>query len=94
MLIQVRSERHLMEQTPYHLLFRWFIGPAMDDAVWVPTVFSKNRERPIEHDAVNALFNQIVQQPRSRNCSRASTSAWMAPISRPRPPGRRRYRSG
>ena len=50
-LYSVRSERQLMEQTQYNLLFRWFIGLAMDDAVWVPTVFSKNRERLIEHDA-------------------------------------------
>ena len=49
-LYSVRSERQLMEQTQYNLLFRWFIGLAMDDAVWVPTVFSKNRERLIEHD--------------------------------------------
>ena len=49
MLLQVfysvRSERQLMEQTQYNLLFRWFIGLAMDDAVWVPPVFTKNRER-------------------------------------------------
>ncbi|OUL78172.1 transposase, partial [Paraburkholderia hospita] len=48
MLIQVlysiRSERQLMEQVQYNLLFRWFIGLAMDDVVWVPTVFTKNRE--------------------------------------------------
>lgn len=61
-LYSVRSERQLMEQTQYNLLLRWFIGLAMDDAVWVPTVFSKNRERLIEHDAVIELFNQIVQQ--------------------------------
>ena len=61
-LYSVRSERQLMEQTQYNLLFRWFIGLAMDDAVWVPTVFSKNRERLIEHDAVIEFFNQTVQQ--------------------------------
>ncbi len=64
MLLQVfysiRSERQLMEQVQYNLLFRWFIGLSMDDAVWVPTVFSKNRERLIEHDVVVALFNEIV----------------------------------
>ena len=57
----VRSERQLMEQTQYNLLFRWFIGLAMDDAVWVPTVFTKNRERLIEHDAVIELFNQVLE---------------------------------
>jgi transposase len=41
----IRSERQLIEQTQYSLLFRWFIGLAMDDAVWVHTVFTKNRER-------------------------------------------------
>ena len=57
----VRSERQLMEQTQYNLLYRWFIGLAMDDAVWVPSVFTKNRERLIEHDAIIELFNHIVE---------------------------------
>ncbi|MDP3651669.1 MAG: IS5 family transposase [Rhodoferax sp.] len=56
----VRSERMLMEQTQYNLLFRWFIGLSMDDTVWVPTVFTKNRERLIEHDAVIELFNEVL----------------------------------
>jgi transposase len=42
MLYSVRSERQLMEQVQYNLLLRWFIGLAMDDAMWVPTVFTKN----------------------------------------------------
>lgn len=66
MLLQVfysvRSERQLMEQIQYNLLFRWFVGLAMDDTVWVPTVFSKNRDRLIEHDAVVALFNEVLAQ--------------------------------
>ncbi len=70
MLLQVfysiRSERQLMEQVQYNLLFRWFIGLSMDDAVWVPTVFSKNRERLIEHDVVVALFNEIVAMADSK----------------------------
>ena len=71
MLLQVfysvRSERQLMEQTQYNLLFRWFIGLAMDDAVWVPTVFTKNRERLIEHDAVIELFNQVLEMAHERD---------------------------
>lgn len=59
-LYSVRSERQLMEQVQYNLLFRWFIGLAMDDAVWVPTVFTKNRERLIRHDAVIEFFNEVV----------------------------------
>ena len=64
MLLQVfysiRSERQLMEQTQYNLLYRWFIGLAMDDPVWVPTVFTKNRARLLEHDAVIELFNEVL----------------------------------
>lgn len=64
MLLQIfysiRSERLLMGQTQYNLLFRWFIGLSMDDTVWVPTVFTKNRERLITHDAVIELFNEVL----------------------------------
>ncbi|MEX3816276.1 transposase [Paraburkholderia sp. BR13439] len=59
-LYSIRSERQLMEQVQYNLLFRWFIGLAMDDEVWVPTVFTKNRERLIKHDAVIEFFNAVV----------------------------------
>ena len=56
MLLQIfysiLSERLLMEQTQYNLLFRWFVVLPMDDTVWVPTVFTKNRERLIAHGAV------------------------------------------
>ena len=65
MLLQVlyslRSERQLMEQTQYYLLFRWFIGLAMDDAVWVPTVFTKKRELLIANDAVIELLNHVLE---------------------------------
>jgi IS5 family transposase len=56
-----------MEQVHYNLLFRWFIGLAMDDAVWVPTVFTKNRERLIEHDAVIKFFNEVVAIAQQRD---------------------------
>jgi len=59
-LFSIRSERQLMEQTQYNMLFRWFIGLSMDDPVWVPTVFTKNRQRLIEHDAVVAFFNEVI----------------------------------
>ena len=51
----VRSERMLIEQSCYNVLFRWFSGLAIEDAVWVHTVFSKNRERLIEHKAIIEL---------------------------------------
>ena len=66
-LFSVRSERQLMEQVHYNLLFRWFIGLSMDDAVWVPTVFTKNRERLIEHDAVIKFFNEVVAIAQQRD---------------------------
>ena len=44
----IRSERLLMEQLEYNILFRWFVGLTMDDAVWAPTVFTKNRDRRAE----------------------------------------------
>jgi transposase len=59
-LYSIRSERQLMEQTQYNLLFRWFVGLSMDDAVWVPTVFTKNRARLIRHDAVITFFNEVL----------------------------------
>ena len=44
-LYSIRSERMLMEQLDYNLLFRWFVGLSMDDGIWDPTVFTKNRDR-------------------------------------------------
>src|SRR6202007_804656 len=51
----VRSERMLIEQLQYNLLFRWFVGLGMDDAVWVPTTFTKNRDRLLEGDYAPAF---------------------------------------
>lgn len=48
------------------MLFRWFVGLSMDDAVWVPTVFTKNRERLIEHDAIIAFFNEVVTMAKEK----------------------------
>ena len=47
-LYTIRSERQLMEQLDYNLLFRWFVGLNMDDVVWDPTVYTKNRQRLLE----------------------------------------------
>ena len=55
----IRSERQLMEQLDYNLLFRWFVGLGVDDAVWVPTVFTKNRDRLLDAD-VAAKFMAAV----------------------------------
>ena len=63
----IRSERQLMEQTQYNLLFCWFIGLSMDDVVWGATVFTKNRERLIAHDAVIELFNAVLVIAEKKN---------------------------
>lgn len=61
-LYSVRSERMLVEQLNYNLLFRWFIGLSMDDEVWNHSTFSKNRDRLIEHDVATAFFQTIRRQ--------------------------------
>jgi len=63
-LYTVRSERLLMEQLEYNLLFRWFVGLNMDEPVWVPTVFSKNRDRLLEGDVAEKFFDGVLRQAR------------------------------
>ncbi|MEQ6436620.1 IS5 family transposase [Comamonas sp. w2-DMI] len=65
-LYSVRSERQLVEQIQYNLLFRWFVGLSIEDTVWNHSVFSKNRDRLIEHDAVTDLFNATVEMADKR----------------------------
>jgi len=65
-LYSVRSERQLVEQMSYNLLFRWFVGQAVEDSVWNHSVFSRNRDRLIEHDVVMDLFNATVETARTR----------------------------
>lgn len=59
-LYGLRSERALCEHVGYNLLFRWFVGIAIDDAVWDHSSFTTNRDRLIEHDAVKMLFSEIL----------------------------------
>ena len=60
----VRSERLLMEQLQYNLLFRWFVGMDMDEAVWNHAVFSKNRERLLNEEVAEAFFQRVLKQAR------------------------------
>jgi transposase len=64
-LYTVRSERMLMEQLDYNLLFRWFVGLNLDDAVWDVTVFTKNRDRLLQGDIAKEFFHRVVEQARS-----------------------------
>lgn len=56
----VRSERQLMEQLDYNLLFRWFVGLGMDDDVWDATVYTKNRERLFKGEIAEHFFDEVL----------------------------------
>jgi transposase len=58
-LYSIRSERQLIEQLDYNLLYRWFVGLTPDDLVWVPTVFTKNRDRLLGGRIAEAFFQQV-----------------------------------
>jgi len=64
-LYTVRSERMLMEQLQYNMLFRWFVGLNMDDAVWDVTVFTKNRERFLGGEIPQKFFAAVLDQARA-----------------------------
>jgi len=64
-LYTIRSERMLMEQLEYNLLFRWFVGLNVDDPVWDVTVFTKNRQRFLQADIATQFFQRVVEQARS-----------------------------
>lgn len=59
-LYTIRSERQLMEQLDYNLLFRWFVGLSIDDAIWSPTTFSKNRDRLLNGNVAAAFFDAVL----------------------------------
>ena len=60
----VRSERMLIEQLQYNLLFRWFVGMEMDEAVWNHAVFSKNRERLLNEEIAESFFQRVLERAR------------------------------
>jgi transposase len=64
----IRSERLLMEQLDYNILFRWFVGLEMDEPIWVPTVFTKNRDRLLNQEVARQFLGRVV----------ARASAWMS----------------
>src|SRR5580658_75584 len=66
-LFSIRSERQLMEQMNYNLLFRWFVGLEMDDPVWDVTVFTKNRERLIEGAVSQRLLESVLLEAREHD---------------------------
>jgi transposase len=66
MLYSIRSERLLMEEMDYNLLFRWFVGLNADDEVWDATTFTKNRDRLLEADVAKEFLAEVVAQARAR----------------------------
>src|ERR1700752_963089 len=66
MLYSVRSERLLMEERDYNILFRWFVGLNLDDAVWDATVFTKNRDRLLKAEVAKEFLARVVAQAREK----------------------------
>ncbi len=62
----VRSERQLMEQLDYNLLFRWFVGPSADDRVWDATTFCKNRDRLLDGEIAHKFMTNVLNLPQVR----------------------------
>jgi transposase len=67
MLYTVRSERLLMEEIDYSVLFRWFVGMNLDEPVWDVTVFTKNRNRLLEGDVAREFLSEVLHQARDKN---------------------------
>src|SRR5258708_20841809 len=67
MLYSVRSERLLMEEIDYSMLFRWFVGMNLDEPVWDVTVFTKNRDRLLDGDVAREFLCEVVNQAREKN---------------------------
>src|ERR1700757_4680078 len=66
MLYSIRSERLLMEEIDYSVLFRWFVGMNMDEEVWDPTTFTKNRDRLLDADVAKEFLLQILEQAKDQ----------------------------
>ena len=66
-LYSIRSERLLVEQLNYNILFRWFVGINMDEPVWHATSFTKNRDRLLEGDIARLFFDGVVKLAKSKN---------------------------
>ncbi|MGZ3294547.1 MAG: transposase, partial [Xanthobacteraceae bacterium] len=62
----IRSERQLMEQLHYNLLYRWFVGLGVDDPVWVPTVFTRNRNRLLDAELARKFLCELLNHKEVR----------------------------
>ncbi len=78
-LYTIRSERQLVQHIEYNLLYRWFIGLDMDDAVWDHSSFTKNRERLLNEAGAELFSGRCWSWPNGGDWYPRSTSRWMAP---------------
>ena len=69
MLYSIRSERLLMEELDYNILYRWFVGLSLDDAVWDATTFTKNRDRLLDGDVADAFFAEVLAGHQGRRAA-------------------------
>jgi transposase len=67
MLYSVRSERLLMEEIDYSVLYRWFVGMNLDEPVWDVTVFTKNRDRLLDGDVAREFLSEVVKQAQAKD---------------------------
>ena len=73
----IRSERLLMEEIDYSVLFCWFVGLNLDEEVRDATVFTKNRDRLLEGDVAKPFLARVVEQAAARHLTSTNTSRWM-----------------
>ena len=78
-LYGVRSEHQLMKRLEFDMLFRWFVGPELDDRVWDATTFTKNRERLLDGDVAAGFFEAVLERADGSACCRGITSPWTGP---------------
>jgi transposase len=78
MLYSVRSERLLMEEIDYSILYRWFVGLNLDEKVWDATTFTKNRDRLLEGAVAKEFLAQVVERAHKRVWSLTNTLRWTA----------------
>jgi hypothetical protein len=72
----IRSERQLMEQLHYNLLYRWFVGLGVDDPVWVPTVFTKNRNRLLDAEVAHKFLAELLNHKEVRALLSEAAIPW------------------